>query len=46
MAKLVKNKHNIWTEKYIKTNVNKLDNYERALKAAQEEKASLAKIIA
>ena len=45
MAKLVENKHNIWTEKYIKM-VNKLDNYERALKAAQEEKASLAKIIA
>ena len=45
MAKLVKNEHNVWTQPYTKT-INKLDNYERALKLAREEKANLAKIIA
>ena len=36
MAKLVKNEHSIWTQPYI-TTINKLENYEGALKVAREE---------
>ena len=45
MAKLVKNKHNIWTKPYNKL-ILELDYYKRALCHAQEEKANLAKILA
>ena len=45
MAKLVKNEHSIWTQPYI-TTINKLENYESALKVAREEKANLAKVLA
>ena len=45
MAKLTENEHSIWTQPY-STTINKLENYENALKVAREEKASLAKVFA
>ena len=45
MAKLVENEHNIWTQPYIAT-INKLENYEGALKVSREERANLAKVFA
>ena len=45
MAKLTENEHSIWTQPYI-TTINKLENYENALKVAREEKANLAKVFA
>ena len=45
MAKLTENEHSIWTQPY-STTINKLENYENALKVAREEKANLAKVFA
>jgi hypothetical protein len=45
MAKLVENEHNIWTQPYIAT-INKLENYEGALKVSRAERAELAKVFA
>ena len=45
MAKFVKNEHSIWTQPY-STTINKLENYENALKVAREEKANLSKVFA
>ena len=45
MAKLTENEHSIWTQPY-STTINKLENYENALKVAREDKANLAKVFA
>jgi hypothetical protein len=45
MAKLIENEHNIWTQPYLAT-INKLENYEGALKVAREEKATFARVLA